>query len=357
MIYTSPTLKTGAKGDGEMFGRMMDFLSRDMAMDLGTANTLIYVKGKGVVLDEPSMVAVEKESGRVVAIGREAKSLAGRHTRAMIVTRPMRDGVISDFEMASFMVRSFLGKVFRRFPLSKPKLVVAVPIGITSVEKRAVIEAADMAGAGKVFLIEEPMAAAIGAGIPIDQPAGQMVVDIGGGTTEVAIISKFAVACSESLRVAGDEANEAICHFIRQQHGIAISEMMAEVIKMKIGSAVPLKKTLELKLRGKDLVRGIPKILTLTDADIRLAIREPTQAIIEAIRRVLEKASPDLASDVAENGIWLAGGGSLLKGLLALVHQIVGVDVLRSEDPLRAVIRGAGSVTEHFDYYRNVFLN
>ena len=335
----------------------MDFLSKDMAMDLGTANTLIYVKGKGVVLDEPSMVAVEKESGRVIAIGREAKNLSGRHTRGTIVTRPMRDGVIHDFETASFMVRSFLSKVFRRLPLSRPKLVVAVPVGITSVEKRAVIEAADMAGAGKVFLIDEPMAAAIGAGLPVDQPAGQMVVDIGGGTTEVAIISQFAVSCSESLRVAGDEANEAICQFVRQQHGIAISEMMAEVIKMKIGSAVPLKRTLEIKLRGKDLASGMPKIITITDADVRLAMKEPTQAIIEAVRRVLEKASPDLASDIAENGIWLAGGGSLLKGLRALIHQAVGLDVEKSEDPLRAVIRGAGSVTEHFDYYRDVFLN
>ena len=335
----------------------MDFLSKDMAMDLGTANTLIYVKGKGVVLDEPSMVAVEKESGKVIAIGREAKNLSGRHTRGTIVTRPMKDGVIHDFETASFMVSSFLSKVFRRLPLSRPKLVVAVPVGITSVEKRAVIEAADMAGAGKVFLIDEPMAAAIGAGLPIDQPAGQMVVDIGGGTTEVAVISQFAVSCSESLRVAGDEANEAICQFIRQQHSMAISEMMAEVIKMKIGSAVPLKRTLEIKLRGKDLASGMPKIITITDADVRLAMKEPTQAIIEAVRRVLEKASPDLASDIAENGIWLAGGGSLLKGLRALIHQAVGLDVEKSEDPLRAVIRGAGSVTEHFDYYRDVFLN
>ncbi len=336
---------------------MMDFLSKDMAMDLGTANTLIYVKGKGVVLDEPSMVALEKESGRVIAIGREAKSLAGRHTKGTTVTRPMRDGVIHDFEVASFMVRAFLEKVFRRFSFSRPKLVVAVPVGITSVEKRAVMEAASMAGAGKIFLIEEPMAAAIGAGLPIDHPAGQMVVDIGGGTTEVAIISKFAVSCSESLRVAGDEANEAICQFIREQHGMGISEMMAEVIKMKIGTAVPLKKTLEIKLRGKDLASGMPKIISITDADIRLAMKEPIQAIIEAIRRVLEKASPDLASDIAENGIWLAGGGSLLKGLRALIHQTVGLEVQKTEDPLRAVIRGAGSVTEHFDYYRDVCLN
>lgn len=340
-----------------MFGRMMDFLSRDMAMDLGTANTLIYVKGKGIVLDEPSMVAVENDSGKVIAIGREAKSLAGRHNKGTTITRPLRDGVIHDFETASFMIRSFLNKVFRRLPLARPKLVVAVPAGITSVEKRAVMEAAEMAGAGKVFLIEEPMAAAIGSGLPVDEAMGQMVVDIGGGTTEVAIISKFAVSCSESLRIAGDEANEAISQYIRQEHRMGVSELMAEVLKIKIGSAVPLKRTLEIKLRGKDLATGMPKIVSITDADIRSAIREPTQAIIEAIRRVLEKASPELASDIAENGIWLAGGGALLKGLRLMIHQATGLDVKKTEDPLRAVIRGAGAVTEHFDYYRDVFLN
>jgi rod shape-determining protein MreB len=255
------------------------------------------------------------------------------------------------------MIRSFLGKVFRRVPLTRPKLVVAVPTGITSVEKRAVMEASQISGAGKTYLIEEPMAAAIGTGLPIDKPIGHMVVDIGGGTTEVAVISKFAVACSESLRVAGDEANEAICRFIRSEHHISISDMMAETIKIKIGSAVPLKKTLELKLRGKDLTTGMPKVVTITDTDVRKAIKEPTMAIVEAVRRVLEKMSPDLASDVAENGIWLAGGGALLKGLRLLLHQATGLEVKKSEDPLRSVIRGAGVVTEHFDFYRTVFLN
>jgi rod shape-determining protein MreB and related proteins len=340
-----------------MIGRMLEFLSKDMAMDLGTANTLIYVRGKGVVLDEPSMVVLDRETKKVVAIGKEARELAGRHGKNIVSSRPLKDGVISDFDAASYMIRSFLGKVFRRVPLSRPKLVVAVPAGITSVEKRAVMEASEMSGAGKVYLVEEPMAAAIGTGLPIDKAMGQMVVDIGGGTTEVAVISKFAVACSESLRVAGDEANEAICKFIRSEHQIFISEMMAEIIKIKIGSAVPLKKTLELRLRGKDLTSGMPKVVTITDADIRKAIKDPTLAIVEAVRRVLEKMSPDLASDVAENGIWLAGGGALLKGLRLLIHQATGLDVKRSEDPLRSVIRGAGAVTEHFDYYRTVFLN
>jgi rod shape-determining protein MreB len=201
------------------------------------------------------------------------------------------------------------------------------------------------------------MAAAIGTGLPIDQPSGHMVVDIGGGTTEVAVISKFAVACSESLRVAGDEANEAICNYVRSVHHMGISEMMAEVIKIKIGSAVPLKKPLELKLRGKDIASGMPKLVTVTDADIREAIKAPTTAIVEAVRRVLEKASPELGSDISESGIWLAGGGALLKGLQLLIHSVTGLDVHRSEDPLRAVIRGAGTVTEDFDTYRDVFLN
>ena len=340
-----------------MIGRMLEFLSKDMAMDLGTANTLVYVRGKGVVLDEPSMVALNRETKKVVAIGKEAKELVGRHGKDIISCRPLKDGVISDFDAASYMIRSFLGKVFRRVSLSRPKLVVAVPAGITSVEKRAVMEASEMSGAGKIYLIEEPMAAAIGTGLPIDKAMGQMVVDIGGGTTEVAVISKFAMACSESLRVAGDEANEAISRFIRNEHQIYISDIMAETIKIKIGSAVPLKRALELKLRGKDLTTGMPKVVTINDADIRKAIKEPTMAIIEAVRRVLEKMSPELASDVAENGIWLAGGGALLKGLRLLLHQATGLEVKKSEDPLRSVIRGAGAVTEHFDFYRTVFLN
>ncbi len=253
------------------------------------------------------------------------------------------------------MIRSFLGKVFKRVQLSRPKLVVAVPAGITSVEKRAVIEASEMAGAGKIFLVEEPMAAAIGSGLPIDQAMGQMVVDIGGGTTEVAVISKFAVVCSESLRVAGDEANEAISQYIKREHQIFISEMMAEIIKIKIGSAVPLKKNLELKLRGKDLTT-ICQSVTITDADVRQAIREPTWQSSKPCGGCSTNLA-GVAADVAENGIWLAGGGALLKGLRLLVQQATGLDVRKSEDPLRAVIRGAGAITENFDFYRTVFVN
>ncbi len=340
-----------------MMGRMLDFLAKDMAMDLGTANSLIYIKGKGVVLDEPSVVAMDTRTNKVVAVGKEAKSLAGRHGQNIVSVRPLRDGVIHDFEVASYMIKAFLGKVFHRIPLSRPRLVVAVPAGITAVEKRAIMEASAMAGAGRIYLIEEPMAAAIGSGLPVDQPEGQMVVDIGGGTTEVAIVSRFAVACSESLRVAGDEANEAIGAFVRKEHQINISESMAEVIKIKIGSAVPLKKPLEIKLRGKDLATNMPKVVSLTDAEIRQAIKEPTMTIVEAVRRVMEKASPELATDISDNGVWLAGGGALLKGLRLLLHQATGLDINKAEDPLRAVIRGAGMATENFDYYRDVFVS
>jgi rod shape-determining protein MreB len=328
-----------------------------MAMDLGTANTLIYVRGKGVVLDEPSVVAVDQESGKVVAVGKEAKSLSGRHGQGTITCRPLRDGVIHDFEMATHMIRTFLSKVFHRVPLSRPRLVMAVPTGITSVEKRAVIEAGEVAGAGKVRLVEEPMAAAIGTGLAVDQPEGQMVVDIGGGTTEVAVISRFSITFSESLRIAGDEANEAVLRYIREEHKLGISENMAEVVKMKIGSAVPLGKPMEVKLRGKDLLSGMPRTISLSDAQIREVLREPTMAVVDAVRRVLEKTPPDLASDIAESGIWLAGGGALLKGLKQIIQESLGVEAYVSEDPLRSVIRGAGAITERSDFYQDVFLN
>jgi rod shape-determining protein MreB len=255
------------------------------------------------------------------------------------------------------MIRSLLGNVFKKLPLSKPRLIVAVPSGITSVEKRAVIEAAEMAGVGKVRLVEEPMAAAIGTGLAVERPEGHMVVDIGGGTTEVAVISRFTISYSESLRVAGDEANEAVLRYIRDEHKLGVSETMAEVVKMKIGSAVPLSKKLEVKLRGKDLMTGMPKTISITDDQIREVLRDTTRVVVDAVRRVLEKSPPALASDVAEHGIWLAGGGALLKGLKLLIQQSIGVETYISEDPLRSVIRGVGAITEKPDFYEGVFLN
>ncbi len=340
-----------------MLQRLLGFLSKDLAMDLGTANTLIYLKGKGIVLNEPSVVAIDRDNHRVVAVGKEAKGLMGRTSERVVAIRPLKDGVIADFEVTSVMIKTFLARVLSRRPLVKPKLVVAVPTGITSVEKRAVIEAAEQAGASRVHLVEEPMAAAIGAGLPVDQPIGSMVVDIGGGTTEVAVISMFAVAYSESVRVAGDEANEAIMRYVQRERQMIISEVLAENIKMQIGSAIPLDKPMKLEVPGKDIVTGIPKNFTLTDEEVRFAIQEPIHVIVESVRRALEKTPPELSADIGQNGIWLAGGGALIKGLDRLLEQETGLKVNIADDPLTAVVRGAGAVIEHFSYFRDVFVN
>ena len=340
-----------------MFERLFGFWSKDLAMDLGTANTLIYLKGKGIVLNEPSIVAINKDTHQVLAVGQDAKNIVGRHGHNIVTIRPLKDGVIADFEVTSVMIKYFLSKVLTRRQLIKPKLVVAVPTGITSVEKRAVIEAAQQAGSRQVNLIEEPMAAAIGTQLPIDQPVANMIVDIGGGTTEVAVISMFAVAYSESVRVAGDEANEAIMRYIQRERQIAISENLAENIKMKIGSAMPLDKPMKLNVPGKEIISGFPRTFTITDEEIREAIREPTMVIVESVKRALEKTPPDLAGDIGETGFWLAGGGALLKGLDQLLHQATGLKVNVSEDPLTSVARGAGMVIEDYDFYQQVFLN
>jgi rod shape-determining protein MreB len=265
--------------------------------------------------------------------------------------------VIADFEVTSIMIKYFLGKVLSRRQIIKPRLVVAVPTGITSVEKRAVIEAAEQAGARQVNLVEEPMAAAIGTELAVDQPVGNMVVDIGGGTTEVAVISMFAVAYSESVRVAGDEANEAIMRYIQRERQIAISENMAENIKIRIGSAIPLPEPLKLEIPGKEILTGFPRTFTVTDEEVREAIQEPIQVIVDSVRRALEKTPPDLAGDLGENGFYLAGGGALLRGLDQLLHQTTGLRVSIAEDPLTAVARGAGRVIEDYRFYEQVFLN
>ncbi len=340
-----------------LFDRLLSFLSKDLAMDLGTANTLIYLRGKGIVLNEPSVVAIDQDTHQVVAVGREARNLMGRTGKRIVAIRPLKDGVIADFEVTSVMIKTFLSRVLSRRQFIRPKLVVAVPTGITSVEKRAVIEAAEQAGAGRVHLIEEPMAAAIGTGLPVDQAVGSMIVDIGGGTTEVAVISMFAVAYSESVRVAGDEANEAILRYVQRERQMVISEILAENIKMQIGSAVPLDKPMKMEVPGKEILTGIPKTFTITDEEVRRAIQEPTMAIVESVRRALEKTPPELAADIHQTGFWLAGGGALLKGLDRLLHEETGLKVNISDDPLTAIVRGAGSVIEHFEFFRDVFVN
>ncbi|SPJ14007.1 cell wall structural complex MreBCD, actin-like component MreB [Syntrophobacter sp. SbD2] len=340
-----------------MLGWLLSYFSKDLAMDLGTANTLIYMRGKGVVLNEPSVVAITHDTHKVIAVGHEARNMIGRHSHRIVIIRPLKDGVIADFEVTAVMIKYFLAKVLTKRHLFRPRLVVAVPTGVTSVEKRAVIEAAGQAGARYIHLIEEPMAAAIGAGLPIDQPRGNMVVDIGGGTTEVAVISMFTVAYSESVRVAGDEANEAIMRYTQRERQMVISEMLAESVKVRIGSAMATEKPETMEITGKEIRSGLPKTFTVTDAEIREAMREPVDAIVDAVRRALEKTPPDLAADIHDSGFWLAGGGALLKGLDRLLSEDTKLKVNIAEDPLTAVARGAGSVIEHVDFYRSVFIN
>lgn len=340
-----------------MFDRIVGCFSKDLAMDLGTANTLIYLRGKGIVLNEPSVVAINQDSHQVIAVGQEARNIIGRHGQRVATIRPLKDGVIADFEVTSVMIKYFLAKVLKRRQLFRPKLVVAVPTGITSVEKRAVIEAAEQAGARRIHLVEEPMAAAVGAGLPIDQPFGSMIVDIGGGTTEVAVISMFAVAYSESVRVAGDEANEAILRYVQRERQMIISEVLAENIKMKIGTAAPLDQPESIDVTGKEILTGIPKTFSVTDAEIRDAIKEPIMSIVEAVKRALEKTPPDLAGDIHEKGFWLAGGGALIRGLDRLLNQCTSLKVNVAEDPLTAVVRGAGAVIDHAEYFQQVYIN
>ncbi len=326
-------------------------------MDLGTANTLVYVKGDGIVLNEPSVVALSRDTGNVVAVGREAKEYLGRTPQKIVAIRPMKDGVIADFEVTSVMIKYFLNKVQRRARFFRPSLIVAVPTGITQVEMRAVIESAEQAGARRVHLIEEPMAAAIGADLPIGKPMGNMVVDIGGGTTEVAVISLSAVAYSESVRVAGDEANEAIVRHIQNRHQIAIGENEAERIKLEIGSAGPLSKPMTVEVVGKEILTGLPRSFQVSDEEIRSALSEPVNVIVDSIKRTFEKTPPELASDIGHNGVWLAGGGALLRGLDTLLSHTLQLPVHVEEDPLTTVTRGAGQVMESVGSYRQVFLN
>ena len=340
-----------------MLDRLLSFFSKDLAMDLGTANTLVYLRGKGVVLNEPSVVAINQDTHQVIAVGQEARNIIGRHGHRIVTIRPLKDGVIADFEVTSVMIKYFLSKVLSRRYLVRPKLAVAVPTGITSVEKRAVIEAAEQAGARHIHLVEEPMAAAIGAGLPINQPFGNMIVDIGGGTTEVAVISMFAVAYSESVRVAGDEANEAIMRYIQRERQMIISEVLAETVKMKIGSATPMESPETMDITGKEILTGIPKTFTITDGEIREAIKEPVMVIVESVKRALEKTPPDLAADIHDKGFWLAGGGALIRGLDRLLQENTSLKVNIAEDPLTAVARGAGAVIEHMDFYRQVFIS
>ncbi|MCK9239626.1 rod shape-determining protein [Desulfocurvus sp.] len=337
--------------------RLLGMLGKDLAMDLGTANTLLYTPKEGIVLNEPSVVALDTKTGNVIAVGKEAKDFLGRTPDRIRAIRPMKDGVIADFEVTKEMIAFFIRKVIRGMSLIKPRIVICVPTGITQVEKRAVIESGLQAGAREVKLIEEPMAAAIGAGLAIEEPVGNMVVDIGGGTTEVAVISLSAVAYAESVRVAGDEMNEAIQRYFQDRYQLLIGENMSEKVKMHLGSAAPLDETLVGEVSGKNIVDGTPRCIEITDAQVREAIREPVAAIIMAVKRALEKTPPELVGDIARNGLLLAGGGALLKGLDRLISQETNLSVIVDEDPLTTVVRGTGRSLAEDKRFSKVWIN
>jgi len=339
------------------FSKLFGFLGKNLAMDLGTANTLLYSPKDGIVLNEPSVVALDIRNDSILAVGREAKEYLGRTPDRIRAVRPLKDGVIADFEVTKVMIAYFIRKVITGMRIVKPRMVICVPAGITQVEKRAVIESALQAGAREVKLIEEPMAAAIGAGLPIHEPRGNMVVDIGGGTTEVAVISLSAVAYSESVRIAGDEINDAIQRYVQDEFQLLIGENMAEAAKIHIASAVPLAEPLQYRVAGKNLVDGNPKSVVLTDGHVREAIKEPVAAIVAAVRRALEKTPPELVADIATNGLLLAGGGALLKGLDKLITQQSSLLVHIDDDPLTTVVRGTGRSLEDEQTFSKVYIN
>lgn len=335
---------------------MFGFLSRDMAIDLGTANTKVYIKGRGIVLREPTVIALQSETRAVLAVGQQAKEMIGRTPGNIVAIRPMKDGVIADFDTTQIMLRYFIHRAQRRRPLFKPRVIVCVPSGVTEVEKRAVIDATVQSGAREAYLIEEPMAAAIGAGLPVHEPTGNMVVDIGGGTTEVAIISLGGIVTSRSIRVGGDEMDEAIVNYIKRTYNLLIGERTAEDIKITIGSAFLEEAGETYDVRGRDLVSGLPRTLPITAAEIQSALSEPVGSIIEAIKVTLEKTPPELASDIMDRGIVMTGGGSQLRGFDRLVAEETGMPVHLSEDSVLCVVKGSGKVLDELDTLRRVLV-
>jgi len=340
-----------------MFDWFLRLLSHDLAIDLGTANTLVYVKGKGIVANEPSVVAVQRDSRglrTVKAVGRAAKEMLGRTPGTIEAVRPMKDGVIADFELTEKMLSYFIGVAHNHRSLVRPRAVICIPYGITEVEKRAVRESAESAGCASVFLIEEPMAAAIGADLPIHEASGNMIVDIGGGTTEVAVISLLGIVYSKSVRVGGDKMDEAIVNYLKRRFNVLIGERTAEQIKIAIGSAYPEEEIRTMQVKGRDLVAGIPKTIEVTSEEIREAMQEPINAIVEAVRLALEKTPPELAADIVDKGIVLVGGGALIRNLDILLREETGLPILVSENPLTAVVMGSGRVLDNPDLLREV---
>ncbi len=340
-----------------MFDWLYELFSNDLAIDLGTANTLIYVKGKGIVSSEPSVVAVQKDargSRRVLAVGKDAKEMLGRTPGSIVAIRPMKDGVIADFEITEAMLRYFIQKAHNRRTLVRPRIIICVPYGITEVEKRAVRESAEAASAREVYLIEEPMAAAIGAGLPITEPSGNMIVDIGGGTTEVAVISLAGIVYSKSIKVGGDKMDEAITNHIKRKYNLLVGERTAENIKCSIGTAYPTDEVMTMEVKGRDLISGIPKTITINSDEVREALSEPVTAIVNAVRHALEGTPPELAADIVDKGIVIACGGALLRNIDVLLREETGLPVTIAEDPMSAVVLGSGKALDSLKLLRGV---
>jgi len=340
--------------------KIYGLVSNDLAIDLGTANTLIYVKNEGVVCNEPSVVAVQKNARgdkRILSVGAAAKKMLGRTPGSIVAIRPLRDGVIADFETTEAMLEYFIKQAHHRRSLVRPRVMIGVPFGITEVEKRAVRESAESAGAREVYLIEQPMAAAIGSGLPITEPTGNMIVDIGGGTTEVAVISLAGIVYSKSIRMGGDKQDEAIVQFIKRRHNLMIGERTAELIKITIGSAYPGEEIRTMEIKGRDLVAGVPKSVLISDEEIRDCLLEPINQIMAGVRESLENTPPELASDIVDRGIVLAGGGSLLRNLDSLISEETGLPVTLAPDPLTSVVMGAGKALDEIDLLKDVTIN
>jgi len=332
------------------------WVTNDVAIDLGTATTLVYVKGRGILLNEPSVVAIDNRTRKTIAVGREAKRMLGRTPDGINAVRPMKDGVIADFEVVEEMLRSFLGMAQKRRLLIRPRVIVCVPSGITAVEMRAVRDSVEHAGAREVYLVAEPIAAAVGVGLPVDTPAGNMVIDVGGGTTEIAVIALSGIVCNSSIRVGGDEMDDAIVQYVKKTYNLMIGEQTAEIIKIKIGSAFALPEETEMEVRGIDLVAGIPKTIKVGSAEMREALKEPVALIIEALRSALEKTPPELAADIVDKGIVMTGGGSLLRGLDALLREDTNLPISVVSNPLECVVLGTGKILDEIEHYEKVLI-
>jgi len=355
---SKPAMSSHEVREARMFlDQLMGVFSNDVAIDLGTANTLVYLRGKGIVLNEPSVVAVDRTTGKVIAVGKEAKSMLGRTPDEIVAVRPLKDGVIADFEKTEDLLREFIQKALRRRTWVRPRIIICVPSGITEVEKRAVQDSAQHAGAREVLLVPEPIAAAIGVGLPVGKPSGNMIIDIGGGTTEIAVMALNSIVNQQSIRVGGDEMDEAIVQYVKKAYNLLIGEQTAEGIKIKIGSAFRLEQEEEMEIKGRDLVAGIPKTMKISSVEVREALSEPLQQIVDALMQSLEKTPPELASDIVDRGIVMTGGGSLLRGIDMLLREATNLPITVAEDPLTCVVLGTGKILDDPTLYEKVLMS